>query len=859
MNSHSGSPPTSFQPINQAMRQHPPKSVEPRDNHSNADHDASVKSVQPRVLHPQWTDDLQYQPAREGTISEQQPSGSEEAARPSIPDRDWKVISVLDKRRSQGFVEHLVQWAASEHPSSLIRESDDGKWTIGIAGVEYGIAERTMTGRESNIGEPLELVKWKPSWHFAWNLPKAAVARFEQQLGEVKTDPQEVLELSWWTWREYEGWYYPPEPPPHAGMTKSMSLEYLEPELDSDYVISFLEQMRHCVLAEGDDPSKPCKKTITAFLNMRIRQRLSFPPDLVGEGRTLFLNREEHFRALMVYAFEFARINQCRCCLAQPGPFAKCVTWMGDFAGACSNCVFKRQRTQCDYHFRNFHQRLPELVLLPGLGSPSSSTPSESSAIAFRSSVDLQEQYDPFTPASSQDNDPGNVTSPELPMEVPPETIPDDSQSQGTRLASIDAHTGSDALPEDTEPRGRKRQPVDDGDKRPAVKAEDDSIDEPIPKRQRQDSQDLLSPTLEHRYCDGSPNKPCSDPDVGAVPPLDNSVIVFSKHRFTRAGEATDDQVRFILSRSDCAANQQLHETWESLLIKKEERGEENRWPSKENYISHRRWHKLNELIRDHCPWPSHGDYTLRSLVSSAAAPTGVVDTVGGIAPPTRTVGTLGGVLAAVAVAVAAVDGVGVRSAAGSIEPGGLVGAAEVGIAAGIVSSCWPRASRAGNGSYMTCGGRAGAFCRSMGEGCQPGGSLWSSTLLGGFAPSPLRGVDGFTSPKSSCLVASLYIASLIDCLLVLQCPPNSRQGVQSTGTYVEPAALLAGGALQACRGGDGEVVRHAGARRALAGAAAAKRKGHLHLVVVGHGGDGVYDGVVKSMATGRNGINQQM
>ncbi|KAK4500550.1 hypothetical protein PRZ48_008739 [Zasmidium cellare] len=627
MSSPASSPPTSFQPINPSFTPPLPRSAEPRARSHDAESVDSMEIIHPPTLSSERFPAEGTQPTRVDVATNLPSSGVDDAARPSIPDRDWKVISILEKRRRSGIVEHLVQWAASKHPSSVIQQSHEGQWTVDIAGVQYEVAGRTASSTDTN-DEPLELITWKPSWHFDWELPKGSVAQFEVQLGEVKTDPQETLEPSWWKWGEYTDWYCPPEPEPHSSKTKCLSLEYLDPEVDSDYTISFLEQIRQYMLTEGDR-SKPSQKAITTFLNMRIRQRLQFPADLCGEGRTLFLERDERVHALLVYIFRMANVVQCKCCIDQPGPFPKCVNWMGGtFAGACVNCVFKRQRSQCDYHLRSkshssskpalltttdFSQKLPEIArqsqLANMLDSDSSSSPSEPRSIDFRSSVELHEHDDRFTPASSIDGGSGDL--PDLGM--PADAVPTDSISHDFRdkrkTPSMDADPVNESLPDDSATHSVKRQLVEDNvpPDNQAVKTDDD-VDEHVPKRQRQSPVGFPPMFFEHKNCNGSRNAPCTDPVVGAVAPSDPAAIVFCNQEF-RPGQATNDQVHFIISRSDCAAAEQLDETWQKVRSKHEERGIENRWSSKENYISHRRWRLLNELIREFCPWPGHGEH----------------------------------------------------------------------------------------------------------------------------------------------------------------------------------------------------------------------------------------------------------
>lgn len=190
------------------------------------------------------------------------------------------------------------------------------------------------------------------------------------------------------------------------------------------------------------------------------------------------------------------------------------------------------------------------------------------------------------------------------------EILPDQVEGHGESPARIDGHSSRMSSPYVLD-MGRKKRPMDDvaatGDS-PGVK-NDEPADEPVPKRQRQDSEIIPSAVVEHLYCNIARNKACADPIAGVVLPPNTPPLVMSKRQFSRPGEATDEEVQFIISRCNCAATEELEETWQTVLQKKEQRQDEHRWPSKWAYISHRRWQRLNEFVQMFCPWPGHGEF----------------------------------------------------------------------------------------------------------------------------------------------------------------------------------------------------------------------------------------------------------
>ena len=114
--------------------------------------------------------------------------------------------------------------------------------------------------------------------------------------------------------------------------------------------------------------------------------------------------------------------------------------------------------------------------------------------------------------------------------------------------------------------------------------------------------------TLHPDTC-GPTGQICRHPTIGHIlPPItDGSLhppnVVFN-HVYFSPGEATDDQVRYIISRCSCQNTMRLEQAWQDVLKEAAEDGQDIEI-SKEEYLSHFFADWLNQLVRRACPTPS--------------------------------------------------------------------------------------------------------------------------------------------------------------------------------------------------------------------------------------------------------------
>ena len=75
---------------------------------------------------------------------------------------------------------------------------------------------------------------------------------------------------------------------------------------------------------------------------------------------------------------------------------------------------------------------------------------------------------------------------------------------------------------------------------------------------------------------------------------------VYRNKRF-KQGEATPDEIRYVISRCPCPYTDYLHGGWEQYVADMVEQGRDNKY-NKATYLSKRFHEDINELISAYCP-----------------------------------------------------------------------------------------------------------------------------------------------------------------------------------------------------------------------------------------------------------------
>ncbi|EME38163.1 hypothetical protein DOTSEDRAFT_29746 [Dothistroma septosporum NZE10] len=550
----------------------------------------------------------------ERASSREIPSSSPLSSRnttPEIQERDWEIVRIEDSQIKDGIRERKIAWQATRHSRALMRTGPGGKVVLNVAGVRWGgMREQTVEPQEVDDNGMVR-VYWATTWHPDWDLPKDLVARWERRYGDDEGTKEEKQLPRWWLWPEQTEECLPPEPEPDPGERELMPLteeDTFTLEAGKDYTISFLEQRRRALTLPVVDHGVP-DSTILRFLNMRVRNRLRIADDFEKHH---FRSNNLFVRTSLIYIFGTAMLKSCSHCREGGGPYPRCVTWLGELSGACCNCSYFRRGSNCEYHFTVRWIKAPKLP-------------------ADRDAMDVDDgDFPPFddpsidpssnptsTPPSSDPNnsrahvsrDSSNeVLSNENPPEVGGDNVPDPVDQDGAGSST----TTNQLVDQSTTPQST----FDVGNHNSASQNE-------RPGRIRSDSDTSIKSeevdasyegksTFHHDGC-LAPPAPCRDRVCGRL--IDGNYHsvsrVFRGETFAK-GQATDEQVNFILSCCTCTNTQALQQAWEKFQRVEHERNARPRYQSREQYFSHDCWRVLNQLIT-WCPekWSFDGEIDL--------------------------------------------------------------------------------------------------------------------------------------------------------------------------------------------------------------------------------------------------------
>ncbi|KAK4616393.1 uncharacterized protein CLAFUR5_05266 [Fulvia fulva] len=533
---------------------------------------------------------------------------------PEIQERDWEIVRLEATRVKDCVRERKIAWRGTRHSSAIMRMRPGGEVVLNVAGVRWGgMREQTVEpGEVDNDG--MVRVYWATTWHPDWDLPKSLVAGWEREYGEDEVSKEDKQQPRWWLWPEQTEDCLPSEPEPDPGERELMPLtddETFTLEPGKDYTISFLEERRAALSLPEPDHAIP-ESTIIRFLNMHVRNRLRVVDSFeehAFRSNTLFV------RTSLIYIFGTAMIRPCSHCRDGGGPYPRCVIWLNELGGACCNCAFSRRGVGCEYHFAVRWFKASALA-------------------ADGDAVMVDEDSDPSPPSDYPSIDPSNE-----PTSTPPSSDPDNVESRDAQhsgqIISVrhdmpdfghDGDPDKEQRQRSSSPAGRQHHQHTQARPIGKLKASDGPSRKTTPSRTRSDSTTSIkseqfesspsgSSTFHHPGCPAPP-APCRDPICGqniSSNPTHHTPV-FRGDSF-RKGQATDDQVNFILSCCTCTNTQALQQAWEEFRGREERNGVSqslSRYESRERYFSSDCWRVLNQLV-GWCPekWRFEGEIDL--------------------------------------------------------------------------------------------------------------------------------------------------------------------------------------------------------------------------------------------------------
>ncbi|KAF2159927.1 hypothetical protein M409DRAFT_60341 [Zasmidium cellare ATCC 36951] len=426
-----------------------------------------------------------------------------------IPDRDWEIISIIDRKDVNGLLLYQVRWAYTKHPTAILHTRRRGE-AVNVDGQVCKVLRRSTTQPDLETGEhtmPLELV-----------------AEYELK------DPRQANRLQPSFALHREPWKFEPEEEEDIEKRGDIEGNVFEPEVGIDYTMSFLEQ----------------------------------------EPRPYDLGRVGKHRAVYVYMVGDAWRKTCSHCESfdQSLPFAKCVTLDGALMGACANCAYLGRGKGRSLH----HDVRPEHTIrcteAHASGSPTSASSSASSP--NDSAVDLSSDSTmssspvrmgwvspsptpPGSPELGSDDFQGNDVHDQEPGDERLDQQRSDKRAKAKSARRKRAGDGDRAASQGPSHKVKKRR------SRKWKK---------FVKREQFSCSSIPSASLHLDTCRGAPY-PCTHPIAGCEPQVieDDSMypphVVFNDRVF-RSGQAMDEEVRYILSRCWCETTEYIQELWDT-------------------------------------------------------------------------------------------------------------------------------------------------------------------------------------------------------------------------------------------------------------------------------------------------------
>ncbi|KAK4500546.1 hypothetical protein PRZ48_008735 [Zasmidium cellare] len=561
----------------------------------------SAEASSSRVL-PVQTSGAQEEEADEAESS-QAARRREEDLPTQIPDRDWEIIRIVDRKDANGLLMYRVQWAYTKHPTAILQSRRSGE-AITVNGKVCKVLHRSTTQPDLETGAHTSLIEWREQWLPLWQLCSAheLVAEYELKHPRGKNRLQPPFKL------HREPWKFEPEEEEDIDKRGDIEDDVFEPELGIDYTMSFLERQRADL--DSEDGLKVAKSLM--WLNMPVRQRLVFNDWFCAreteEARSYDSSRPGKHRAMFIYMVGDAWKTGCSHCESfdESLPFAKCVTLDGALMGACTNCTYMGRGRECSMHHDVRLEHTIRCVDAYASSNSTSTSPVESPA--NDSAVDLSS--DSTLPSSPVR--PGWV-SPSPTPPGSPELGSEDFRGVHVQDQQMDDESSSPSIPRrrskgKSARRKRSKEGSPSAGQEPTkVKKNRTRKGKKFVKPERMSSSDPPA-SLHLDTCRGAPY-PCTHPIAGCEPPVigDDSTyppqVVFNDKKFTR-GQATDEEIRYILSRCWCPTTECLQNMWEADQAEAAIDGD-SMYDSKEDFLSIACYELLTDIARMCCPVPS--------------------------------------------------------------------------------------------------------------------------------------------------------------------------------------------------------------------------------------------------------------
>lgn len=272
------------------------------------------------------------------------------AAPLQMPDRDFIVANIRDRRRGDEELEYLIEWADTSVLEHLIHTRMDGSQYVRCDGKEWPVASTIPSIPHRDTGEVHYVVGWEATWQRVSTLPDvvSAIRDFERDYASFNPShtqrPADILpsseaEIPAGTSGNtaYTGADLPEVTPPATHFLPQANVNYL-PGFEANV------RQEHVHVAK-------LRPLLARLLGQRPKRALTVRQTFVQRGTVLDLGHHERQDAALAFTRGKEWTHRpCEGCVKGLGPFPACVTYHGYAIGACANCVFRGARKDCNYH-----------------------------------------------------------------------------------------------------------------------------------------------------------------------------------------------------------------------------------------------------------------------------------------------------------------------------------------------------------------------------------------------------------------------------------------------------------------------------------------------------------------------------
>ncbi|KAF2159915.1 hypothetical protein M409DRAFT_29524 [Zasmidium cellare ATCC 36951] len=506
--------------------------------------------------------------------------------------RKFSIDRIGRRRVTDGIELFEVHWSKTEVPRCLITRNKSGSAIVRCDGKECEVLSHTQLQKQP---DELRLVDWKPSWLSREELqhlghePEPSDRKDEDGTPSPRKRRKRVAVQEESSADSSTAQSSPSRPEASGLRQAKVKKMRFQPKIGKAYTHGIRKLLRQCDFGSLQElVEKPTKNEIV------------FRDRFVEKGSFFNALERKCRHGAMLQLVGAAQLRECAYCSRGNGPFDRCVVLPGLNMSACGNCVYGGVGKKCNYHVKTY--------AVDGPWSPRKATPCDQ---VLDETDTVGALPDPPRPRSKSQRarTSGMRTSKHIEDDKSDSDVSECAVSEQLPLKYRSPAEQETPRPGKLKKRkrevagvviGRDFQPAAEpqaSSSRPATTARANR-EEPTEPREGTHpttssphtsdwrTTNYLTPGFRHEGCPGAPS-PCQHFLAGCQSP-ESEVQAVERGRIFKRGEASPEEVRWLIRRSDCSMTELMSRAWLHRL------GQRKQSPlpkgcTKESFLS--QWH----------------------------------------------------------------------------------------------------------------------------------------------------------------------------------------------------------------------------------------------------------------------------